>query len=188
MDRLNKAINRVKTWMSNNGADAIVANLGPGTTDEQLQDFESQIGFKCPDELKALWSIHAGQNDDGNPFAGALNLLTPEQAVHEREHILLSLEFLREDPDSYEEAGINDAEAESDEWISIAAQGYADQLIVNVASGRVFTCEKDAPPLHLVAASIAEWLESYAADLEKGHYEIEEGFGGIYLSSVDSMY
>jgi hypothetical protein len=55
-------------------------------------------------------------------------------------------------------------------------------------SGRVFTCGKDAPPLHFVAGSVIEWLEGYADRVEAGEYTVEEGFGECYLSRPDGMH
>lgn len=91
-----------------------------------------------PNDPRVLWSIHAGQRADGNGFVGIMDLLRPEGAIGEREDVLSSIEFLREDPDSWVEAGISQEEAESEEWICIAARDH-DKLVVNAQTGRVFT-------------------------------------------------
>jgi hypothetical protein len=56
---------------------------------------------------------------------------------------------------------------------------------VSGVTGRVFTCEKDVPPLHFIAGSVVEWLEDYADRVEAGGYEVDEGFGDCYLASRD---
>jgi hypothetical protein len=51
---------------------------------------------------------------------------------------------------------------EEDRWIPFASRDYGDLVVVYGLTGRVFTCKKDSPPLHLVAESVVEWLEAYA--------------------------
>jgi len=74
---------------------------------------------------------------------------------------------------------------ESDSWVAFAARGY-DSLVVSGVTGRVFTCEKDALPLHWVAESVLEWIEAYAGRVEAGAYTVEEGFGECYLDRPDA--
>jgi len=53
-------------------------------------------------------------------------------------------------------------EVESDHWVPFAGRD-SESLVVSGVTGRVFTCGKDSPPLHLVARSISKWAEQYAA-------------------------
>lgn len=186
--RVSKALERVKTWMKAHGADVLVRNLAAGASSERLDAYETEIGFALPPDLRALWSIHAGQESEQDGFVGAMDLLGPEAAAGESDGVMMFIGSLREDPSTWEEAGVTDEEALSDSWLAFACRGYADSLIVSGVTGRVFTCEKDSPPLHLVAASILEWLEAYADRVEGGEYTVEEGFGDCYLARDDAMY
>ena len=58
----------------------------------------------------------------------------------------------------------------------------SESLVVSAVSGRVFSCGKDSPPLHLIAESVSAWAEKYAAEVEAGDFLPEEGFGDVYLS------
>jgi hypothetical protein len=97
------------------------------------------------------------------------------------------VEFLREDPSGWEEAGVTADEAESNRWLPFAGRD-SDTLAVNCVTGRVFACGKDAPPLQLVAASVTEWIEQYADRIEGGAYAVEEGFGDYFLARDDAMF
>ena len=115
---------------------------------------------------------------------GHLDLLGPVTPCTEQEDVATWIRYLREDSGTWAEAGVRDEEVASDHWIAVASRGYADLVVVSGVTGRVFTCEKDVPPLHLVAPSVVDWLEDYADRVENGAYVIEEGFGDGYLASV----
>ncbi|AKV04366.1 hypothetical protein AKJ09_11029 [Labilithrix luteola] len=178
----------MKAWMTAHGADVLVRNLAAGASSARLDDVQATIGFPLPADLRALWSLHAGQNSDQDGFVGAMDLLDPEGAATESENVKLFIGFLREDPSTWPEAGVSNEEAESSAWLAFAARGYADLLVVSGVTGRVFTCEKDSPPLHLVASSVLEWIEAYADRVEAGEYTVEEGFGECYLSRDTAMF
>lgn len=174
--------------MMANGAGVLVENLASGAPADRLAASERAVGFPLPVDLRDLWSLHAGQRGEQNGFVGAMDLFGPEEAAGEDESVKMFLGFLREDPSNWAEAGVSQEEVESDLWLAIAGRGYADLLVVSGLSDRVFTCEKDSPPLHFVAASIAEWLEGYADRVEAGAYAVEEGFGDCYLARDDAMH
>ncbi|HSQ64735.1 MAG TPA: SMI1/KNR4 family protein [Polyangiaceae bacterium] len=186
--RIRDAIERVKTWMQAHGAGALVENLAPGHTRERLDHFEAAVGFPLPADLRALWSVHAGQRSEQNGFVGAMDLFGPDASLGEEDAVSSALKFLRRAPAQWAEAGVTREEAKSNAWLAIAGRGYADLLVVNGETGRVFTCEKISPPLHLVAESILDWLEAYAERVEAGQYAVKEGFGDCYLVRPDAMY
>jgi predicted DNA-binding WGR domain protein/cell wall assembly regulator SMI1 len=172
-------LERIKTWMKKN-APLLVKNLDKGAPASRLATLEKKLGFALPAELRELWSTHDGQKSEMNGFVRSLDLFGAEQALMERESTLMFVQFLREDETSWTEAGVREEEAMSDDWLPIAGRD-SDLLVVCCATGRVFDCGKDAPPLHLAAESVARWLEQYAASIEAGEYEVEEGFGDYYL-------
>ncbi|WP_394840334.1 SMI1/KNR4 family protein [Pendulispora rubella] len=183
--RIRNAVERVKSWMNVHGAEVLVENLARGASGAQLDADEQAYGFRFPADLRALWSVHAGQHDEQNGFVGAMDLLGPGA---EKENVAMFLGFLREDPDSWEEAGVTPQEVQSDAWVAFAGRGYADLLVVSASSGRVFSCAKDSPPFHLVAESILDWLEAYADRVEAGTYHVEEGFGDCYLARDEALF
>lgn len=170
--------------MRDHAAAVLVENLADGATAAELDAFEASCGYPLPSDLRTLWSIHAGQRSEQNGFIEAMDLYGPQEALSAGESVAMWIEAMREDPESYDEAGVDEAEIASDRWLAIAGRGYADLIVASGVSGRVFRCEKDVPPLHLLAPSIAAWLEAYAGDVDAGKYAVEEGFGDCYLERV----
>jgi cell wall assembly regulator SMI1 len=174
--------------MNAHDAGVLVRNLAAGASLARLDSYETKIGFALPSDLRALWSFHAGQKSEQDGFVGAMDLLGPEASAGESESVTMFIGFLKQDPSSWAEAGVTKEEATSNAWLAFAGRGYADLLVVSGVTGRVFTCSKDAPPIHLVASSILEWVEAYADRVEAGDYTVEEGFGDCYLARDEAMF
>jgi predicted DNA-binding WGR domain protein/cell wall assembly regulator SMI1 len=179
--RLAKAIERAKSWMNKNGAEALVKNLAPGANDATLAKAAKKLGFELPAELVELWKLHDGQRKEQNGFIGSLDLLGSREALLIREDVLLSVRWMLEDEDMIEDAELRTAEAD-ERWIPFGTRD-SDHLVIHAGTGRVFRVAKDAPPLSLAAKSLTEFFERYAKGMERGEYTVEEGFGDIYLAS-----
>lgn len=180
-DRLAAAIERICAWTRANGAPLLADNLAPPASPAALEGLERELASPLPASLCALWSLHGGQREPQNPFFETLDFLAPEGARFEREGVLMFLEFLREHPEDWDKAHVTDAEARSDAWVPFA-QLDSDSLIIHAATGRVFSCGKDAPPIALVADSLVAYLEKYADEVTSDHFAVEEGFGDYFLS------
>jgi len=184
MSKLQNAFERISQWMVAHDAPLLAENLAPGATADELADAEEQLGFPIPAGLRELWSLHNGQLEEMNGFIESLDFLDLARAVDERDSVLPAIEFLREDPSSWPEAGVTEVEALSDQWVPFAGRD-SDLIAVSGVTGRVFHVMKDAPPLKLAAASVEAWATAFAARVEADDYEVEEGFGDYYLSERD---
>ena len=182
--RLTAALERIKRWMIDHDAPLLVENLAHGASAADLDEAEAALGFALPPGLRELWTLHNGQKEEMNGFVEFRDLFDTHCALAEREKVVEFVEFLREYPDDWVEAGVTAEEVQSNRWVPIAGRDM-DLLVVSGVSGRVFSCEKDAPPLHLVAKSLSEWAEQYAARVEADDYAVEEGFGDYYLALRD---
>jgi cell wall assembly regulator SMI1 len=182
-DRIRTALERIVRWMNAHGAPLLVENLAPGASSEALAQVEAGFGCALPTDLRALWSLHDGQREDGNGFVEAFDLLSSRQALAEQETVVMLLDLLRERPDDWHETGATAEELQSNHWLPFAARD-SDSLVVSGVSGRVFSCDHDDAP-RLLASSLAEWLEGYAARVEADDYAVEEGFGDYYLQRRD---
>ena len=171
------AFERIAAWMNAHGAPLLVENLAPGATREQLELAETKLAI--PPQLRALWSVHDGQREDHNGFVEAFNLLSIERAIDQHKTVRALLAMEREHPGSAYTAD----ELASDAWIPFAGQD-SDSLVVHGVSGRVFELMHDDSP-QLLATSLAEWIERYAARVEADDYSVEEGFGDYYLQLRD---
>lgn len=176
---------RLTTWMRANGAPLLAENLAPGAKPAQLIKLEHRLGFKVPLGLRTLWLLHDGQRKPLNGFVGPLQLLPVAWVLNERARTAAVLARLRAAKGGWRSAGITPEEAQSEQWVPIAARDEAS-LLVHATTGRVFAGtldgEDDVPPLHLVAPSVAKWLASYAQSVQDGEFELTPGFGDYYLS------
>lgn len=185
MNRVAAAMAGIKTWMLEHGAALLVENLAPGASAADLVEAERLLGMPIPTELASLWSVHHGQLAEQNGFVEHMDLLGAQAAAAEADSVKLFVDFLRERPKDWKAAGVTEAEVRSDRWIAFAGRGYADLLVISAESGRVFWCGKDAPTVQLRASSLTAWLEQYAAAVAADDYELEEGFGDVFLSLRD---
>jgi cell wall assembly regulator SMI1 len=128
------AFERVSRWMNAHGAPLLVENLAPGATAEQLAQAEARFGVAVPGDLRALWSLHNGQREEGNGFIEAYNLLSLQWAVAQQETVLMCIEFARESPDKWHMTGGTVEELRSDHWLPFAAQ-ESDSLVVHGVTG-----------------------------------------------------
>jgi len=177
------AIERISRWMNEHGAPLLVENLAPAASAERLAEAEAEFGMAFPSDLRAMWSLHDGQREEGNGFIEAYNLLSVQWALAERETVLMGIEFARESPDWWEDSGGTTEELHSNQWLPFAAQD-SDSLVVHGLTGRVFQCDHDDSP-KLLAPSLGEWFLRYADRVEANDYAVEEGFGDYYLSLRD---
>jgi SMI1/KNR4 family protein SUKH-1 len=183
-ERLATAIGQITRWMIEHDAPLLVDNLAGGATTAELANAEAAFGFRLPSDLRDLWSLHHGQNEEMNGFVESLDLFDSDLALAERDSVSMFIGFLRDSPDEWDEAGVSADEIRSDRWIAFAGRD-SDLMLVSGVSGRVFTCGKDAPPLQLVAGSVVEWAEQYAARVAANDYVVEDGFGDYYLALRD---
>lgn len=166
-----------ESWLDENGGAAIVKNLAKPATDAALAKAEKQLGFPIPDALKQLWKIHDGQKKEGNPFMHSYNFLSVSQSVRFRKDFVKSIQFILDDEDADELK----PQERDDHWLPVAMQD-SDMLVVHATTGRVFDfCEELSAELQ---KNVVAWMESYAQSIAQGAYTIEEGFGGVYLTSA----
>ena len=182
-NRIPAAFERISRGMTAHGAPLLAENLAPGAAPERLARAEVTFGIALLDDLRALWSLHDGQRDEGNGFFEAYNFLSAAWAVAQQETVLMCIAFARESPELWPATGGTMDELQSNHWIPFAARD-SDSLVVHGVTGRVFACDHDDAP-KLLAPSLAAWLEQYASRVEADDYAVESGFGDYYLELRD---
>lgn len=180
---LRSAVARIRAWMVAHDAPLLSENLAGGASDEQLAQVEAKLGAPLPDDLRDLWRLHDGQRTWGNGFVESYDLLSTVRALDEHETLLAGLAFARANASWWEPSGGTAEELASDCWIPFAGRD-SDLLAVHGISGRVFACPHD-DSFRVIAGSLGEWLDAYAARVEADDYEVEEGFGDYYLAERD---
>ena len=59
----------------------VVQNLADGASDDQLDAFESRLGFSLPDVLRALYGRHFGQREELDGLWEGLDFVTPGETT-----------------------------------------------------------------------------------------------------------
>ena len=73
--------NRIETWLVAN-APEILNNLQPGATDEAIKQAEIFLGIELPEDVKASYRLHNGQ-DGYNGLMDGWELLSLERMMDE---------------------------------------------------------------------------------------------------------
>lgn len=175
---------RIETWLGTNAPDVLAA-LNPGASDKSIAEAEEAIGVTFPDDVKASYAMHDGQEPDG------LTLMPNGE--------FLSLERMREEWDIWKEL-LDAGDFEGNEsspakgvkndwwnpaWIPITSDGAGnhDCLDLDPAKGgnvgQVITMYHDEDTREIEAPSFAEWLEVLANGLENGDYVLSKELGWI---------
>lgn len=183
VERMRAAIERVCGWMNAHEAPLLVDNLAAGASAADSAEAEAALGGPLPDDLRSLWSLHDGQLEDQNGFLEAYDFLSIARARGEQETLLMSIEYARTAPDAWKKTGGTEEELLSNRWVPFATQD-SDSLAVCCVTGRVYECPHDDSP-RLLAPSLADWLDGYAARVLADDYTVEEGFGDYYLALRD---
>lgn len=182
--RVVAAVERIKRWMLAHDAPLLVENLADGASADVLDAAEARFGYRFPADLRELWSHHHGQREEQNGFIEFRDLLDVERSLGDREWPDVAHSMMEEVGDEFDAAGLSMEERQQKRWIPFASRD-SDLLVLHATSGRVFVCEKDSPPIRLIAPSLTEWFEAYARRVEADDYALEEGFGDYFLAQRD---
>ncbi len=156
-----------------------LSQLSPGASPEQIDAFERLIGRPLPEDFRQSYALHDGEF--GVPFGGYPDyLLSLEQ-------IAGLLSWMRAElipPSEYRSEPVPVAPVRpawwSEAWIPIVGEGTGDYLCIDLdpaeggAVGQVFDWGHEYGPTRVLFPSLRGYLESYAADLERGAIRFDE--------------
>src|SRR5262245_40613636 len=60
---------RILTWLAAN-APVVIDSLRPGASEEQIRQTERALGVAFPEDVRAAYRLHDGQQDDASSFEG----------------------------------------------------------------------------------------------------------------------
>ena len=179
--RMRDEFARVSEWMQSHGAHVLVDNLAPGATPRELDAFEQQYHLRYPDDLRALWSLHAGQRSTLNGYFAERDFLGPAASHAAQQAVVEAHGSMRPDPAWTAESGLTLEDAQSDAWFVVAARGDNNLVVLSGLAGRVYARGKDPSTFRLIASSLLSWVEHYAYSVERGEYQVTAGLGDAYL-------
>lgn len=175
---------RIEAWLAVN-APEILDDLRPGATDQAIQDTETALGVVFPEDVRASFRIHDGQEADGVGFIDAWELLSLERV---RDEWSVWKELL-------DSGNFDDARSEPDgpivrdwwnaQWIPLTYSGAGDHHCLDLHPapggdvGQIILMWHDDPERLLLARNFRAWLEAFAEDLEAGEYVYSDDDGGL---------
>jgi cell wall assembly regulator SMI1 len=182
---------RIETWLEVNAPD-VASGLGPGATDEQIAAAERTLGVTLPDDVRASYRRHDGQQTDaslgiavGGGFTYGGDFLSLEGILDQWtvwKDLLDSdtFEGIQSDP----QPGIK-PDWWNAKWIPITHDGSGNHLCLDMdpapggSEGQIITMWHDGGEREVMAASFTDWLTQLADEYERGEWVYSEGDGGV---------
>ena len=185
---------RIENWLADN-APEILENLNPGATEEEIKRTEEFLGVSFPEDFKDSYLIHNGQKPyvdtpDGQQWKDYC-LMDMWQ--------LLSLDRIKHEWSIWKElldtGGLGDnymtldngevCEWWNPRWIPLTSNFCGDHHCLDLSAslrgsqGQIIEMWHDVDMRPIVAPSFRAWLETFAEDLEAGHYAYDSTLGEL---------
>lgn len=172
MERL---ISRLDVWLRSNRA-SYYAQLLPGATDEEIQQFEQSLGLSLPESFKVLYQWHNGQPDD---FF---------EAFHDNKMFLSLQEIERAWSDLKELLESGDFEIENwwhVGWVPFLHDGGGNYLCLDLEGtftgqkGQLLEFWHDDYDRDVLYPSFEDYLETLVRCFEQEVWQKDEEFWGV---------
>jgi len=177
-----QAWQRIEAWFSANAPDYL-KRLQPPATPAAIEQAESELKQKLPDDLKVSLQVHNGQNPRAMEIFGTWGLHGLEKAMYSwrkfsgmAEDGTLSTE---DSPKIKASPSVRPRQWDHG-WLPISPKGSGDHLLLDLdpkdpaCRGQVITFSPRSSTRQVVAPGFGAWLEQIAADLESGKWVMDE--------------
>lgn len=190
---IESAWGRIEAWGQQN-APAMLKDLNTGASDAEVSALEQKLGYAVPEDLRQSLKVHDGECDGwpNKAFAEMGAYLGTERIVHEWQQRLAIAEDVTEDNDPQEreaqiKAGVIFVTGPVrpclflKEWIPIIECNGDVFWALDLSPaeggkpGQLIEVDWEGCSWKVVAASLGEFLSSYASDLEAGKYRVIDG-------------
>jgi cell wall assembly regulator SMI1 len=178
---MKKIWNEIDTWLRRN-APVIFANLRPGALDTDIEKTQRTLSCKLSDSVIRSYRIHDGMRGGTGPLIAGWRLLPLTAIIREWR----AWKKLSEEGTFDGMEGDTAAQIKSDwwnpKWIPIGSNGSGDFVCVDLdpsgagTSGQIISLFHAEATRELIASNFASWLAEFADDLERGSYELREGW------------
>ncbi|HLO50751.1 MAG TPA: SMI1/KNR4 family protein [Kamptonema sp.] len=178
--------NRIDKWLAAN-APEIMNKLQTAATDEAIAQAEKLLEIELPEDVKASYRIHNGQDREKPGIFEGWNFLSLQEVIKAWE----SWKNLLDEGVFNEEDGNNGCASDglirtdmwwNPKWIPITAELGGDNYCLDLDPapggqfGQIIIMYHDDAYRELVANNFREWLAQLAADLEGKKYQIDKNF------------
>jgi cell wall assembly regulator SMI1 len=173
---------RLETWLDAN-APALVPTLQPGASEAEIQQTEAFLCVQFPDDFKASYRIHNGQENYADGLLYGREFLSLERI---RDEWKVWKELL--DGGDFEGSKSQPSGPIRDDWwnaqwipITYDGSGNHDCLDLNPAEGghigQVIDFWHDESSREIKASSFTAWLATFVEGCENGTYVYSEKYG-----------
>jgi cell wall assembly regulator SMI1 len=175
---------RFEKWLEGN-APHLLQQLNKGATQTEIDQLETLIDKKLPDDFIEFYKIHNGQQYSQEGIINHEQLLSIEYIIgHWENWEGLLCEFENEDDPitSEPDEGVKD-NWWNPLWIPFTHDGSGNNICIDLDPskqghfGQVIRMWHDSSYRELYASSFTEWFENYISGLEAGKFVYAEGWG-----------
>jgi cell wall assembly regulator SMI1 len=201
---MNEIWSEIHAWFRSHNL-LISEIMNDGATDAQIANFESELSFKLPDEIKQSYQVHNGQalrNSACGLINGKWRLLPLEEILEHWPFHGLNDEIISPTDDISEgnRQYLIDSEVQlplftmksfgpikpvwwTRKWVPIAYDNGGAYIMIDLDPcpegdiGQLILWFHDDEHLTLVSKSYSIWLHNFAADLQSNIYRLDEESG-----------
>lgn len=179
------AWDRIHKWINDN-AEPLAEGLSEPATDEGFAAAEKHLGVSFPESFKAIYRVHDGEKDEQGVLGGR-EFLSLERIVDEWDVWKGLLDGGDFEGAPGEPSGPCKSDWWNPKWIPITYDGAGNHHCLDLdpadggTVGQIIDFWHDDASRTVVAASLEEFLDSYATALEEGRYS----WDGDYLEEND---
>lgn len=174
---------RLETWLRANATD-VLETLRPGATEEQIAHAEALLSVQFPDDFKAAYRIHNGQ-DEGSGLMDGREFLSLERIQDEWKVWKELLDGGDFGDVSSEPVGPIRTDWWHPAWIPITYDGSGNHDCLDLAPaaggqvGQIIDFWHDDPSRSVAAASFGAWFAAFVEECEAGAYVYSDAYNGI---------
>jgi cell wall assembly regulator SMI1 len=164
--RLSALLGRLEQWLAIHRP-GFHRSLEPGASPAEVDAVQAELGFRLPEELRTLVGWHNGQGEDFGHFERNWDLMSLRQIADTKSDM---------DAADRSESGWNSA------WVPFLSDDAGDYLVLDTGRPErpVREYGPGRPEHPAVADSLADWLERFVGEVEKGGY-VEDPERGTFL-------
>ena len=176
----------LEAWLAEHSPETL-AGLQSGATEAQIEEAEAQLGVRLPDEVRACYRVHNGQDADAPWLFDGTEFLPLEEIVSQWtvwKELLDCGEF--EEFEASAEDGVRDQWWNA-AWIPFTYNGAGDHLCIDLdpapggTPGQILEMWHDDDSRPRVANSFGEFFGRFCRRVAAGDYCVSEEYGGLVL-------
>lgn len=169
-------------------------DLNPGVTEKKILSLENIIKKQFPEDFKAFYKLHNGENAHGYGILKGEEFLSMERILEEWnvwQELIDSKALLNDEEGEY----ISEADLGvknvwwNPNWIPFSYDGNGNHYCIDLdpsaegTYGQIIRVWHDEPVRELLNSSFTEWINEYISQLENNEFTYSEDYGVLIHES-----